>query len=88
MSKHNSAGLRIHGNGPVRPGDTYAMAEFDSVCVAFTYASTDVTLFLENDRDDLSTTAAVFRLIADRIDAASDELMRARLHSSLLGADQ
>jgi len=88
MSKRNSAGLRIHGSGPVEIGNTYAMTEHDAVAVSFTYAGTDVTLFLEDDREDLATTAAVFRVIADRIDAASDELMRARMRSSLLEVSQ
>lgn len=88
MSKRNSAGLRIHGSGPVTDGSTYAMTEHDAVAVTLEYAGTDVTMFLEGNREDLSTTAAVFRVIADKIDAASDELMRARMRSSLLEVSQ
>jgi len=88
------ARISIHGTGRL----SYVSAHTNTtdvsgtanpyVAASFTYADHDVTLFLEPDREILAEIAAQFRVLADRIDQASDAMMADRLRSSLLEVEQ
>lgn len=84
------ARISIHGTGTLE----YFSAHYvdttsrKHVTASFTYADHDVTLFLEPDREDLAQIAAQFRVLADLIDEASDQMMSERLRSSLLEDQQ
>lgn len=85
----NRARISIHGTGALeyvsaRPSTDTASPH---VWASFTYADHDLTLFLEYDRETLAKVAAQFRVLANQIDAASDQIMSERLRSSLLEVD-
>ena len=84
------ARMVIHGTGTLDYFSAHYVNTTDRehVTASFTYADHDVTLFFEPNREDLAEIAAQFRVLADLIDQAADQMMTERLRSSLLEGDQ
>lgn len=77
----------VHFDGPINAEASIIKGpDIDNpcICVTFTADTIATNYFLENNAQDLSTTAAALRVLANRIDELSDQLMVERLRSSLL----
>lgn len=81
MSTHNN----VHGPGALSGsasivGETYG---HPTVSLGLTLGDATTVYYLENSAQDLSTTAAALRVLANRIDELSDDLRPDRIRASL-----
>lgn len=77
----------VHFDGPLEAEVSIIKGpDIANPCISLTFTAdtSAVNYFLEFDREDLSTTAAMLRVMANRIDELSDQLMTERLRSSTL----